>query len=312
MKICMLDCGQFINDSKLLDPLRKYGEVSVYQEMPETVDELVNRAHEADVVAFAVTQIGREAIDRLPNLKMVQFIGTGMWNFVDVDYAESKGIAVRNIDAYGSNAVAEFALAMTFALMRNIVRAVNIVKSGAWDLSGMEGSEIAGSTVGVVGTGSIGRLVAEKFIALGANVVANDIFESDYLKEKYNIEYLPLDELFRRSDIVTLHMKVTKENEKIINSKLFSIMKKNSLFINVARAELVDLDDLYEALTVGNLGGAAIDVYSCEPLGELDTKLTKLPNVICTPHIGFYSKQANDNSIRMSVDSIVKYLEEIC
>lgn len=309
MKICILDAGQFVEKPELLDPLKPFGEITIYSGMPDSAEEVARRAGDAEVVAFAVTQLTREMVDAMPKLKVLQFIGTGMWNFVDVDYAQSKGIKVLNIEAYGSNAVAEFAVCLTAALVRNVVSAVNIIKSGGWETDGLGGREIAGSTVGVIGTGAIGRLVVEKFIGLGAHVIANDIFESDYLKEKYGIEYASLEEIFQRSDIISLHMKVTKENEKLIDRKYLSLMKKNALLINVARAELVNIEDLYDALSGGHIGGAAIDVFTSEPPGELEQKLTALPNVIGTPHIGFYTEQSNDNSIRMSAASIVKALE---
>jgi phosphoglycerate dehydrogenase-like enzyme len=309
MKICILDAGQFVEKPELLDPLKPFGEITIYSGMPDSAEEVARRAGDAEVVAFAVTQLTREMVDAMPKLKVLQFIGTGMWNFVDVDYAQSKGIKVLNIEAYGSNAVAEFAVCLTAALVRNVVPAVNIIKSGGWETDGLGGREIAGSTVGVIGTGAIGRLVVEKFIGLGAHVIANDIFESDYLKEKYGIEYVSLEEIFQRSDIISLHMKVTKENEKLIDRKYLSLMKKNALLINVARAELVNIEDLYDALSGGHIGGAAIDVFTSEPPGELEQKLTALPNVIGTPHIGFYTEQSNDNSIRMSAASIVKALE---
>lgn len=309
MKFCILDAGQFVEKPELLDPLRALGDIDIYSGMPESAAEVARRAGEAEVVAFAVTQLTREMVDAMPRLKVLQFMGTGMWNFVDVEYAQSKGIQVLNIEAYGSNAVAEFAVCLTAALVRNVVPAVNILKDGGWSTDGLNGREIAGSTVGVVGTGAIGRLVVEKFIGLGAHVIANDIFESDYLKEKYGIEYVSLEEIFRRSDIVSLHMKVTKENEKIIDKKYLSLMKKDALFINVARAELVNIEDLYDALANRRIGAAAIDVFTSEPPGELEQKLVALPNVIGTPHIGFYTEQSNDNSIRMSVSSIIKALE---
>lgn len=308
MVICMLDAGQFIEKPELLEPLRKFGEIKIFSGMPETADEVVRRAGDAEVVAFAVTQLTREMIDRLPRLKVLQFIGTGMWNFVDVDYAASKGIRVLNIEAYGCNAVAEYAICLTAALIRNVVPAVNVLKAGGWDTAGLGGHEIAGSTVGVIGTGAIGRLVVEKFIGLGAHVIANDLFESDYLKQKYNLQYVSLEEIFKRSDIISLHMKATKENERLIDQTYLSLMKQNALFINAARAELVNVEDLYDALANGRIGGAAIDVFTSEPPGVLEQKLVQLPNVIGTPHIGFYTEQSNDNSIRMSVESIAKAL----
>ena len=179
MKICILDAGQFVEKPELLDPLKPFGEITIYSGMPDSAEEVARRAGDAEVVAFAVTQLTREMVDAMPKLKVLQFIGTGMWNFVDVDYAQSKGIKVLNIEAYGSNAVAEFAVCLTAALVRNVVSAVNIIKSGGWETDGLGGREIAGSTVGVIGTGAIGRLVVEKFIGLGAHVIANDIFESD-------------------------------------------------------------------------------------------------------------------------------------
>lgn len=308
MIICMLDAGQFIEKPEFLEPLKQYGEIRIFSGMPENADEVVARAGDAEVVAFAVTQLTREMIDRLPKLKILQFIGTGMWNFVDVDYAVSKGIKVLNIDAYGSNAVAEFAVSLAMSMNRNIVPAVNIVKAHDWSTDGLGGQEIAGSTVGVIGTGSIGHLVAEKFFGLGANVVACDLYENEYLKEKYGLRYYSMENVFHMSDVITMHMKVTKENEKLIDRRLLSLMKPNALLINVSRAELVDNEALYEALSTGKIRGLATDVYTSEPPCALDYKMIDLPNVICTPHIGFYTEQSNDNSIRMSVASIIKAL----
>ena len=306
MKICLIDAGIFIEKDELLNPLREIGEVEVYNDIPENLEEVVRRGKDADVIAFGLMQFDREMLDNLPKLKVLQFIGTGVWNFVNVDYAKSKGITVLNIDGYGSNAVAEFAVAMALSLARNITAADSIVKASGWTIEGLKGVEIAGSTIGIAGTGNIGRCAAEKFIGLGAKVIACDIYENEYLKEKYNIKYVSMEELFKESDIVSLHMKVTKENERKIDKKYFSLMKKNALLINVARAELVNTADLYEALTCGKIAGAAIDVYDAEPPTASDLKLASLSSVIATPHIGYYTQEANDNSIKMTVASILK------
>lgn len=305
MKVCLIDAGIFIDKTELLDPLRSIGKVEVFEGIPAGTEEVIERAGDADVIAFGLMQFTNEMLDSLPGLKVLQFIGTGVWNFVDVEYAESKGIKVLNIDGYGSNAVAEFALATALALSKKITMADRVLKDGDWTIEGLMGKEIKGSTVGVVGTGNIGRLVAEKFVELGANVIACDIFESDYLKENYQIEYRTIEEVFKVSDIVTLHMKVTKENERIIDSRLLSSMKNDAVLVNVARAELVNSVDLYKALTSGGLGGAAIDVYDSEPPSAEDYKLGRLENVISTPHIAYYTQQANDNSIKMMVSSIL-------
>ena len=310
MKTCLIDAGIFIDKPELLDPLREIGEVAVFDGIPATAEEVVERAADADIIAFGLMQFTNEMLDRLPKLRILQFIGTGVWNFVDVDYAESKGIKVLNIDGYGSNAVAEFAVSMALALAKKLYPAISVVKDSGWSLDDLMGKEIKGSTVGVIGTGSIGRLVAEKFIELGATVIACDIFESDYLKEAYGVAYKSMEEVFAEADLVTLHMKVTKENEQGIDRKLLSLMKPDALLINVARAELVNTRDLYELLAEKEIGGAAIDVYDSEPPSEADYRLAELPNVIATPHMAYYTEQANDNSIKMTVSSILASVEK--
>ena len=311
MKICFIDAGIFIEKKELLNPLREIGEIDIYEGIPDSVEEVIKRGKEAEVIAFGLMQFTNEMIDHLPNLKLLQFIGTGVWNFVDVDYARSKGIEVRNIEGYGSNAVAEFAVAAGLSAARKIPAADRVLKTGGWSIDGLKGMEIKDSVVGVVGTGSIGRLVAEKYAALGAKVIACDIFENDQLKRDFHVEYLSMEEVFRRADLITLHMKATKENEHCINEKLFNLMKNGAVFVNAARAELVDHNALYEALDSGILGAAAVDVYNCEPPAEEDYRFACRENVRATPHIGYYTQQANDNSIIMTTESILQAVGRI-
>ena len=311
MKICLIDAGIFIDKPELLAPLEEKNQVTVFSGIPDSVEEVVQRGSDADVIAFGLMQFTNEMIARLPNLKVLQFIGTGVWNFVDVDYAQSKGIRVLNIDGYGSNAVAEFGVALGMALARKVTKADRVLKENRWTIDELKGLEIKGSTVGVVGTGSIGSLVAEKYAMMGAKVVACDLYENEHLKEAYQVEYMSMEDVFHRADIVSLHMKVTKENENSIGDELFNAMKDGALLVNVARAELVDRNALVRALSQGTLGGAAIDVYNSEPPSEEDYALAKRDDVIATPHIGYYTQEANDNSIIMTVDSILKAIDAI-
>lgn len=306
MKICFIDAGIFIEKEELLNPLREIGEVSVYHGIPADADEVEARGKGADVIAFGLMQFTHEMIDRLPDLKVLQFIGTGVRNFVDVEYARSRGICVKNIEGYGSNAVAEFAVALGMAAARKVMAADRILKTDNWSIEGLLGMEIRGSVVGVVGTGSIGKLVAEKYAALGAEVIACDIYENTDLKENLNVKYMTMEEVFAKADLVTLHMKVTEENERIVGREILSKMKNEAILINVARAELVDTEALKEALDSGRIGCAAIDVYDFEPPAEADRRLARRDNVIATPHIGYYTQQANDNSIIMTVNSILE------
>lgn len=311
MKICIIDGGVFLEKQELIKPLEKIGEVKVYTGVPESLDEVLERASDADIIAFALMNFNRQVLEKLPKLKMLQFIGTGVNNFVDMDFAKEKGIEVLNISNYGSNAVAEYALGMAFSLARHIPQGMTVLKSGSWNQDGLQGKEISGSKVGVLGTGSIGVLVAEKYHNLGAEVIACDIYENENLKKQYGIKYCSMEEIFKTCDIISLHMTVTKENEKVIDKKLISSMKEDALLINVARAELVDTQALYDALMEKKIGGAAIDVYNTEPPVGQDMEIAAMENVIATPHIGFYSEQANDNSISMSVDSILENLDKI-
>ena len=152
MKICLIDAGIFIDKPELLAPLEEKNQVTVFSGIPDSVEEMVQRGSDADVIAFGLMQFTNEMIDRLPNLKVLQFIGTGVWNFVDVDYAQSKGIRVLNIDGYGSNAVAEFGVALGMALARKVTKADRVLKENRWTIDELKGLEIKGSTVGVVGT----------------------------------------------------------------------------------------------------------------------------------------------------------------
>lgn len=303
MKSVFVDCAQFITDKELCKPLEQLGQVQYYTDVPASIDEAVERAKDAEILFFCIMQIPNEMIDRLPKLKTVQFIGTGVETFIDMEYARSKGIQVLKIEAYGNNAVAEFAIAGIFAAARQVSLGDRIVRGNKWTADGCEGLEIAGSKVGVIGTGNIGALVAKKCQALGANVVAFDVFESEELKNKYNIPYVSLEEIFQTCDIITLHLKVNEATTGIINKELIASMKARSLFVNVARAELVDNAALFDALRDRKIKGALIDVYEQEP--PKDINFQGLDNVTFTPHIGFYTLEANDNSIRMSVDSVL-------
>lgn len=311
MKFCFIDSEVFISNRELIAPLEALGEVSVYDGIPETVDDAVRRAGDADVILFSLMQFTNEILDRLPKLKILQFIGTGVWNFVDVKYAEAKGILVQKIEGYGSNAVAEFAVTTAMALSRHLTQADRIMKTEKWTIDGLCGFEIARSTIGVIGTGNIGSLVAKKFISLGARVLACDIYENEELKKDYGVEYGSMEEVFSHSDIVTLHMKATPENERCIGKSLFQVMKPGALLVNVARAELINSKDLYDSLRHGNLGGVAIDVYNREPPGAEEYDFISEDNVIATPHIGYYTQDAAYKSVIMAVNTVIQSLKNI-
>ncbi len=305
MKFVFIDGKEYVN-TELIEPLRQYGEVELYQGVPDSDEEAIRRGRDADVIIFGIMQISNYVLDRLPKLKLLQFSGTGVNTFVDVVRAAEKGVGVLNIEGYGNMAVAEFAIALMFSAARQIPKGDASMKSGAWTITGMKGIEIDGSTIGVVGAGNIGSIVAKKAAALGADVLVYGRTRAEELSGKHNVQYVSLDELFRRSDIISLHLKVNEGTAGIIDRRLIDLMKSGAFLINTARAELIDNDALYEALAAGRIAGAAIDVYEQEPPADL--RMAKLDNVIATPHIAFYTGKATDNSVSLSVKSIIAAL----
>jgi D-3-phosphoglycerate dehydrogenase len=231
------------------------------------------------------TKIRQPLIDVCPNLKIIVRGGVGL-DTIDADYARSKGITVVNTPKASSASVAELTIGYMFALARNLYKAAATVKAEKWDKKAFEGDEIGGKTLGLVGIGNIGREVARRANALGMTVIAYDPF----VKEAEGVKLVTLDELLSASDYISLHLPKTKESAGMINKSQFEKMKTGVRIINCARGGIINEQDLYDALTNGKVAGAALDVYAEEP--PTDWKLAKLDNVICSPHIGAATREA--------------------
>ncbi len=231
------------------------------------------------------TKIRQPLIDVCPNLKVIVRGGVGL-DTIDADYARSKGITVMNTPKASSASVAELAIGFMFAMARNLYKATATVKAEKWDKKSFEGDEISGKTLGLLGIGNIGKEVARRANALGMTVIAYD----PYVKEAEGVKLVTLDELLSRSDYISLHLPKTKESANMINKSLFAKMKSGVRIVNCARGGIINEADLFEALTNGKVAGAALDVYVEEP--PMDWKLVKLDNVICSPHIGAATREA--------------------
>jgi len=231
------------------------------------------------------TKIRQPLIDVCPNLKVIVRGGVGL-DTIDADYARSKGITVMNTPQASSASVAELTIGYMFALARNLYKAASTVKAEKWEKKAFEGDEISGKTLGLIGIGNIGKEVAKRANALGMTVIAYD----PYVKEAAGVKLVSLDELLSQSDYISLHLPKTKESADMINKTMFSKMKTGVRIVNCARGGIINEADLYEALTSGKVAGAALDVYSEEP--PTDWKLVKLDNVICSPHIGAATHEA--------------------
>ena len=307
MKFCSIDKDMYErygDAADELDALRPYGEF-VNGKANATDEEKVALAKDSEVVIFGSAYLKNEIIAQLDRLKIVQFMGTGVANYVDIDYCRRRGIKVLNVEGYGSNAVAEFALGMIFASLRNIPLSDARMKSGRWSYEGLEGRELSGSVVGVVGTGRIGSLLAQKLHALGAKkILAFDKVQKQELIENFGVEYTTLETLFSSSDIVTIHLTYDEETDKMIGGALIDRMGPDSFLINTARAEIVDYAALEKALEAGRIRGAAVDVYYKEPVE--DYSFCRHDNLISTTHLGFFTKNSKRNLLRCAVRSIIE------
>jgi D-3-phosphoglycerate dehydrogenase len=237
------------------------------------------------IVVRSRTKVRQPLIDVCPNLKVIVRGGVGL-DTIDADYARSKGITVMNTPMASSASVAELAIGYMFALARSLYEAASSMKAEKWEKKQFEGDELGGKTLGLIGVGNIGREVARRAGALGMMVLAYD----PYVKQAEGVKMVTLDELLAQSDYISLHVPKTKESAGLIAKEAFGRMKQGVRIINCARGGIIDEQALKEALVSGKVAGAALDVYSEEP--PTDWTLAKLPNVICSPHIGAATKEA--------------------
>jgi D-3-phosphoglycerate dehydrogenase len=253
---------------------------------PEELEEIIPE-YDAMIVRSR-TKVREPLIDKATNLGAIIRPGVGVDN-IDVDYAESKGIEVRNTPAASSNAVAELTIGYLFALARPIVEATVSMKEGKWEKKKLKGTELAGKTLGLIGFGRIGSLVGQKANGLGMDVLFHrrtDV-DVDYA------EQVPLDELLARSDYVSLHVPHTPATHYMIGAEEIAKMKDGVKIINCGRGGTLDEDALYDAIKSGKVAGAALDVYEDEK-EERGQKLMQLPEVIGSPHIGAGTAEAKE------------------
>jgi D-3-phosphoglycerate dehydrogenase len=237
------------------------------------------------MVVRSRTKVRQPLIDACPNLKVIVRGGVGL-DTIDANHARSKGIMVMNTPKASSASVAELTLGYMFALARSSYQAAASMKAQKWEKKRFEGEELGGKTLGLIGIGNIGREVARRASALGMGVVAYD----PYVKEAEGVNLVSLEELLANSDYISLHLPKTPESAGMIGKDAFDRMKPGVRVINCARGGIIDELALTAALESGKVAGAALDVYAEEPPTDWD--LIKHPNVICSPHIGAATKEA--------------------
>jgi D-3-phosphoglycerate dehydrogenase len=261
--------------------------------LKQTEAELVLRVQRSvqALVVRSATKVTRRVIEAATDLRVVGRAGVGVDN-VDCDAASERGVLVLNTPGGNSTATAELALGLVFALARHIPRADRSTRAGSWEKKALTGSEITGKTLGVVGLGRIGRIVAERALGLRMRVLAFDPFlDSAAAPPVPGVEFATLDELCARSDFVTLHVPLSDSTRHLFSRERIARMKKGARLVNCARGGLVDESALLEALESGQLAGAALDVLEQEPPMK-GHPLIGREDVIVTPHMGASAHEA--------------------
>ena len=314
-------------EQEYLSEALKDMEVSFSQE--KLTKETAAQAGQSEAVSvFVNSEVKQEVMDLLPNLK---FIATRSMGFDHIDgaYAKGKGITVSSVPAYGSYTVAEFTFALILNLTRKIFEAKHqLVEGDDFDISRLEGFNLYGKTLGVIGTGKIGKNVAKLGKAFGMTVLASDVHPDEAFAAEAGCTYVQLPELLAQSDIVTLHVPYMKETYHLLNKDNIPLMKKGAYLINTARGEIVETDALVQALTSGHLAAAGLDVLESERQLKEETELLRrgsqefkdfktlfknhvlidLPRVIVTPHIAFFTREAVQEILKTTVENIRAFL----
>ena len=309
MKIVILD-GNALNPGDLsYDCIRQFGEVTLY-ERTETEAEAIARIGDSDIVLVNKVPITEAVVAACPNLKLICVQATG-YNVVDCEACAKRGIPVTNVPTYGTAAVAQFTLALILEMCHQVGLHNHSVHQGDWVKSPnfcywlTPQMELAGKTLGIIGFGRIGRAVGKLAKAFGMEVI---VYNRSQCEEGRKIgEYVDLDTLFARSDIVSLHCPLFPETEKIINLENISKMKDGAMLVNTARGGLVDEQALAEALDSGKLRYAAVDVVSQEPMNA-DNPLLTTRKCLITPHMAWAPVESRQRLLDTVVENIRCFL----
>ena len=310
MKIVVLD-GYTENPGDLCwSGMEQLGEVTVYDRTPAEL--IVERIGDAEVIYTNKTPVSRSTLEACPAIKYIGVLATG-YNVVDVEAAKEKGVLVSNIPSYGTEAVAQFTIALLLELCHHIGDHSQCVMQGDWTRSedfcfwNYPLTELAGKTMGIIGFGRIGQATAKIAQALGMNILACSRSKDNGL-ESETCRYADLDELLMNSDVISLHCPLLPETQGIINKDNIAKMKDNVMILNSSRGSLIVEEDLMEALNSGKAGGAAVDVVSVEPM-KADNPLLKAKNCIITPHIAWAPKETRQRLMAIAVNNLKSYIE---
>lgn len=312
MKIVVLD-GFTENPGDISwSPLEVLGALTVYDRTALTESPLIaERIGDAEIAVTNKTPLTRAVIDACPNLKAIAVLATG-YNVVDTAYAREKNIPVMNVPVYGTDNVAQYAIALLLEACSQVGHHDRSVHAGEWTRSidfcywQKPLIEVSGKTAGIIGFGRIGQAVARILSAMNVHVLAYS--RSERAEGRALADYVPLDTLFQKSDVIFLHCPLTPETDGIINAANIAKMKDGVIIVNNGRGQLIVEEDLAVALTSGKVAYAAVDVASSEPIAA-DNPLLHAPNCIITPHISWATKEARERIMQMTADNVRAFME---
>ncbi|MBE0600653.1 MAG: D-2-hydroxyacid dehydrogenase [Firmicutes bacterium] len=309
MNIVVLD-GYTLNPGDLSwEGLENFGELTVYDRTSE--DKILERMKDAEVVYTNKTPISKSTIAACPNLKYIGVLATG-YNVVDVEAAKERNIPVSNIPVYGTAAVAQMVFALLLEVCHHAAAHSDAVYAGDWTNNqdwcfwNYPLIELAGKTMGVIGFGRIGQNTAKIAVAFGMKVLAYDEYPNDAGRALG--EYVSLDELLAKSDVIALHCPLYPSTQGIINKDNIAKMKDGVILINNSRGPLVVEQDLTDALNTGKVYAAGLDVVSTEPI-KADNPLLKAKNCIITPHISWAPKESRQRLMDLATDNLKSFLD---
>lgn len=313
MKIVVLD-GYTLNPGDLdWDGIKKLGDLTVHDRVDHSPRAVIEAIGDAEIVYTNKTPLPREVLSKVPSVKYIGVLATG-FNVVDVAFAKEVGVAVTNVPTYGTDAVAQFTLALLLEMCHRIGDHDVAVKNGEWascpDFCFWKHPliELSGKTMGFIGFGRIGQATGKIAQAFGLNVLAfNRSQNPDMISD--TCQYASLDDVLAKSDIISLHCPLTDETQGIINQSNIAKMKDGVMIINTARGPLIVEQDLNKALETGKVAAAAIDVASVEPISA-DNPLLTAKNCIMTPHIAWASKEARSRLMNTTVENLKAYLND--
>ncbi len=321
-----------VDDWEKLHLERKLKEFNIEAEVHFTKEALtesnVELYKDADIISvFIYSEVTKKVIDNMPNLKFI-ITRSATYEHIDVEYAKKKGILVAYVPGYGNNTVAEFTFAMILALARKLKPMIKNTLENRFTREGLMGIDLLGKTIGIIGTGRIGAHVARLAYGFGMNILAYDRTKKTELIDKYGVEYVGLEELLMRSDIVTVHLPYNRSTKYTINKFNIKLMKLDAMLINTSRGAVVEMEAIVEALKEGRLaGGVALDTLE-EEVGREEELLKRdeVPaikiekaaekyyllnedNVILSPHLAYYTKDALERILDITVEEIASFLK---